>query len=425
MSMVMSVTGDAVIWLRVRNALPLTLAFVPVVAFAQPPRFTSKVGSGRTLTGACASLPGAPSELVRSPEGMAVLRLKRELDDAASVYSQKRMSAEAGEVKRMAEMQRGVDSMVQVLVRMHGGEGAAERTIVLRRGDSTATLRTRVVEDKLLSGKALEGRLPFELMDGSNKGVEVFVRTLEPQVKEFATATARINGKIASSGFLGVNMSGAQIRSISDSGSFTAHCDYPVIESVELGSPAREAGLQAGDTIVAYNGRDVVAQVVNYPQLLVPGKVVKVRVRRDGKAREIPVTVGERPREMTDNFMFRVSPQSSGFTTAIVTGTPLPPAPVTFNVSSGVVLGAQLNAIDEEFAQTLGLEPGLLVMRVQTGSPVAEAGVKAGEVIKTVNGTATRDIRLLQRAAVAPGAHEIRLVVTARAAAPRTVVVRF
>lgn len=41
------------------------------------------------LGGACASLSSVPSELVRTPEGMALLRFKKELEGVATVFVQK------------------------------------------------------------------------------------------------------------------------------------------------------------------------------------------------------------------------------------------------------------------------------------------------------------------------------------------------
>jgi serine protease DegQ len=53
-------------------------------------------------------------------------------------------------------------------------------------------------------------------------------------------------------------------------------------------------------------------------------------------------------------------------------------------------LGVQTQALDEELAQMLGLSPGrgAVVTRVRAGSPAAQIGVKAGDVITEVNGKA-------------------------------------
>lgn len=399
------------------------------IASAQAVKSTHIVVNGRRgLTETCASLISGPSELVRTPEGKAVLRLKRELDGVSMIVSQRGATADGIDARRLSEMQRGVDSIMHVVVRYANPDGSLGPAITVTRADSLPMV---------VNGKTLNGRLLVESMDGPMRAARpefeklfLSLRALEPQVAEMARSVAS-NG--APSGYLGLSLSGSQIRLVTDSGSFTSHCDYPMIEAVDVPSPARAAGLLAGDTVIAYNGRDVMAQAVNYPQLLVPGKVVRIKVRREGKVKEMPVTVESRPQELTERFMFQ-TPRP---------GMPLlppPDAPVSgnmvfrFSPSAGVIaanatsaqmLGAQLNAMDDEFAQSLGVEPGLLVMKVQSGSPAAEAGLKPGEVIRTVNGTAVREIAAMRRAIAVPGAHEVKLTVSARDAAPRVVTIRF
>lgn len=389
------------------------------------------------MGGACASLTSVPSELVRTPEGMALLRFKKELEGVATVFVQ-RDTALRSEARRMFEVQRGVDSLMQVFVRFRTGDTAQSSTVTLRRGDSTMVLN-----------QVIEGRVVGDQIEGAIKAmrpnVEVALRSVEPHLQMMTTRGARVVSTASATGYMGINLSGSQIRMVSDSGSFTAHCDYPMIEAVDVGSPARQADLRAGDTIVAYNGRDLVAQTVNYPQLLVPGKVVRVRVRRDGRAREVPVTVAARPQEPAEA-VFRFTPVPGGFLTPVpprpsaggvmvrsvpsatpAPSPPLPPSPrlVAGNAMMINVLGAQLNAVDHEFAQTLGVEPGILVMRVIVGSPAGDAGLRAGELIQAVNGTPARELVQVQRAINAPGAKDVKLTVTARDTPTRIVTVRW
>jgi S1-C subfamily serine protease len=86
-----------------------------------------------------------------------------------------------------------------------------------------------------------------------------------------------------------------------------------------------------------------------------------------------------------------------------------------------VLAGAQFATMDVDFAQSLGLEPGVLVLRVPAGTPAADAGLKAGDVVRTVNGLAVRDVNVLRR--VMQGARDARLQVQARGAAPRVVTI--
>lgn len=63
--------------------------------------------------------------------------------------------------------------------------------------------------------------------------------------------------------------------------------DYPVIESVQPGSPAELAGFRYGDVVVVQDGRDLIANPPTQPRLA--GDTVQFVVRR--RDEEIPLTV--------------------------------------------------------------------------------------------------------------------------------------
>lgn len=443
---------------RIRYAAPAfvtALMWVPVAdAGAQPARVSARVASSPRppLGGACASLMEGPSELTRTPEGLALLRFKRELEGVATVMSkamtmpgqsseQREMVIERMDVQRMTQVQRGVDSLMQVFVQYRTRDGKPGATVTVRRGDSTM----------VVDGKVVDSRALIESMDASIRAarpsIEVTLRALEPQIAAFSSAGARIVGNGSPPGYLGVSLSGSQVRLVSDSGIFTAHCDYPMIETVEVGSPARAAGLGAGDTILAYNGKDVVAQAVNYPQLLMPGKVVRIRVRREGKMRDVPVTVSGRAPDRADfgdhlrenvrviglapaqrpspPFGFWQSWSSSDGPSVRMTPALPSPAVVTGGANMMMLLGAQLNAVDDEFARTTGLEPGILITRVLPGTAAAEAGLRAGEIIRAVNGTPVRELSLIARTVNATNVRDVKLTVSRRDTSPRIVTLRW
>jgi S1-C subfamily serine protease len=126
------------------------------------------------------------------------------------------------------------------------------------------------------------------------------------------------------------------------------------------------------------------------------------------------VTVAPRPQEVRALVLSRAQPG----------GAPAMPVPPTMNMFSGsgvlVLAGAQFATIDDEFAESLGLEPGVLVLRVPTGTPAADAGMRSGEVVRSVNGTPVRDVVALRRVMYA--AREARLLVQNKSGATRTVV---
>ena len=70
-----------------------------------------------------------------------------------------------------------------------------------------------------------------------------------------------------------------------------------LITDVSEGSPAAVAGLHEGDVITALNGREVFnsSQLQNAVARRTPGTMIRMTVLRDGRDRNVPVTLGERP----------------------------------------------------------------------------------------------------------------------------------
>src|SRR5678815_5289681 len=71
--------------------------------------------------------------------------------------------------------------------------------------------------------------------------------------------------------------------------------DYPVIESIDPGSPAEKAGLMAGDVLISINKQDFKKNPIPLNSLLVPGRKVVFRYRRDNVAKQSAMIVAERP----------------------------------------------------------------------------------------------------------------------------------
>lgn len=65
-----------------------------------------------------------------------------------------------------------------------------------------------------------------------------------------------------------------------------------LVVDVVTGSPAEKAGLMKGDTIVRINGLAATSQVMSAP--FEPGDTVVLRVKRDGRERDITVVAAER-----------------------------------------------------------------------------------------------------------------------------------
>lgn len=237
-------------------------------------------------------------------------------------------------------------------------------------------------------------------------------------------------------GWIGIIVSGAptQVR-VENNEMFMRYLMYPQIASVDPSSPAQRAGLTPGDTLMAYNGRDVRAEEISMTRLLVPKATVKIRVRREGKVKELPVVVAEPPAriKLRREEEFR----DAGATWVAVTPPPMPPmrapsppvaatpprtytpAPLRGVFSSGPVVtslppvftpggvaGAQVVAVSEPMRRSLGLPAGVLVTAVPVGSPAEESGLEEGDLILRVNQqpvTVVRDLRQLIERAAAEG----------------------
>ncbi len=213
-------------------------------------------------------------------------------------------------------------------------------------------------------------------------------------------------------GWLGLLISGTARVPRADNGELIVrYLTHPVILSVDPSSPAEKAGLVPGDTLLAYDGRDVRDRDISMTRLLVPNARVLVRIRRDGRTKEVPVTIADVPSRIRlrseANFEVRVPrppaiaettfPRGSAPQTAFMPHrAPPPPMPVMpalppmrmmiFNNGLNTVAGAQLAALTEGLARTVGVKRGVLVTYAPVGSPASLSGLKDGDVIVRVGG---------------------------------------
>jgi S1-C subfamily serine protease len=201
-------------------------------------------------------------------------------------------------------------------------------------------------------------------------------------------------------GYLGIVFTAPIARTVRRSGISVRHFAYPVVESVEPGSPAARAGISAGDTILAYDSVDVLHHDILLSQLLRPGTMVTVRVKRNGAMRDVDV---------------RVAPRPASFVDAPVTVRTHEPSDMAilmpFQSATVGVAGASIIATNADLLAALGAERGVLVIDVGEGTPAGTAGLKAGDVIIDADGTpVTRPLGLMQ-ALEESSDHQVDLVV--------------
>lgn len=239
-------------------------------------------------------------------------------------------------------------------------------------------------------------------------------------------------------GWIGFVAEGPSIQHIENGELMVRFFSYPRIVSVDPSSPAQRAGIVPADTLLAYNGRDVLEDEFSLTSLLRPDARVSVRVRRDGRVREVPVTVASAPSrivlrrgsevrerdslrvvtgEIAEGYVFPRAPIVAPSMGAVVRTAPRPPsspaspaAPAvaaprgafTIGFTVNAVAGAELTTITEGLGRTIGVSSGVLVTRSALGSLAYESGLRDGDVIVKVAGQAVRtvvDVRDLVRLA--------------------------
>ena len=249
-------------------------------------------------------------------------------------------------------------------------------------------------------------------------------------------------------GWLGIVVSGTAREPRVDNGELIIrYLTHPVIVSVEPSSPAEKAGLIPSDTLIAYDGRDVRDRDISITRLLRPNARVLVRVRRDGRTKDVPVKIADVPSRIRlrseTNFVLRTPradpslpgvmafPRSSVPVTALAPRAPsLPPAmpmppmpavaPMPQAVTPGAIVaiglngvaGAQLAALTEGLARTVGVKSGVLVTYAAVGSPAYTSGLRDGDVIVRVGGDPVRTVAELReqvQTAVENGENSVRL----------------
>ncbi len=138
-----------------------------------------------------------------------------------------------------------------------------------------------------------------------------------------------------------------------------------LVSDVMEGSPADKAGLQRGDVILQYNGKEVEnnSHLRNMVAQTPVGKTIDVKVIRDGRTELLKVVIGELPAEMAKG---EVGEAGTG----------------------GIFQGVTLQNLTSEFRERLDIPEkikGIVITGVDADSPAEEYGLKTGDVIMQIN----------------------------------------
>jgi serine protease Do len=161
-----------------------------------------------------------------------------------------------------------------------------------------------------------------------------------------------------------------------------------LVAQVIPGSPAEKAGIEQGDVIIEFDGKQV-SESKDLPQIVAStpvGKSAMVKLLRNGKALDRQVKVSE----MQENVE--------------ITKTP----------AHNKTLGISVQNLTPELAKRFQLksETGVVVTRVEPGSPTANAGIQTGDIIRELNRTPVKNAQdLTQKMEQAKDQNSILLLV--------------
>lgn len=168
-----------------------------------------------------------------------------------------------------------------------------------------------------------------------------------------------------------------------------------VIEVTD-GGPAAKAGLMANDLVVEFDGEQVrsARHLVRLVRETAVGRSVKATLVRDKARRNVELVPDDRQSIVVDGAAIQrqieratrdlprlrvdIDPDDFGR---------------NFPFGDRQRLGVQLMPLSEQLAAYFGVKDGVLITSVQADSPAARAGLKAGDVIVTVNNRSVNDAR--------------------------------
>jgi S1-C subfamily serine protease len=246
----------------------------------------------------------------------------------------------------------------------------------------------------LLSGALLAGTAAPAPAEEAEASVEQRLQDAQRRLEDAAREIAELSGEAAGPhafrqfeyflpgprrAMLGVNLGGVE----PNGGGVR-------VESVSPGGPAEEAGVKAGDVIVAIEAKPVTTgrELVRAMEAIEPGEKVQLGLKRDGK----PVKLAVEAREL-DRVFFAGTPALPG----------LPAMPVMHEFEGDMhwLLGgwsdAELVTLTPDLGRYFGADKGVLVARARGE---ASFGLKDGDVIVSIGGrepqSGTHAMRILR-----------------------------
>ena len=146
-----------------------------------------------------------------------------------------------------------------------------------------------------------------------------------------------------------------------------------VVQSVEKSTPAGKAGVEKGDIITSIDQRPVKdsKDLVHMISVMAPGKTVTLGILRDGKKKEVKVTLGDRAKGLKDTGELEGEPEKE-----------------QESENSGK-LGIDVQEITRQIRAMYQIPSdvsGVLVAGVEPNSNAYSKGIREGDIISEING---------------------------------------
>lgn len=177
------------------------------------------------------------------------------------------------------------------------------------------------------------------------------------------------------------------------------------VDDVNAGSPAEKAGIREGDLVVEFDGERVrsAMQLTRLVRETPEGRQVPVAVMRDGKRQTLQAAPEFRETgagiRAPEYFLRQLPPFSFEYDDRVPRRFEfrMPDPDARFPARRGR-LGVTLQSLTPELEEYFGAKNGgALVSSVARDSAAARAGVKAGDVITSINGRSVSDADDLMR----------------------------
>ncbi|MBT4521721.1 MAG: DegQ family serine endoprotease [Halieaceae bacterium] len=192
------------------------------------------------------------------------------------------------------------------------------------------------------------------------------VRNVVAQLKKSGTVTR---------GWLGVTIQNVD-KNLAESFGLDRPRGALIVELSKQG-PADKAGLESGDVIVRFDGKDILnsADLPHVVGLIEPGTTVPVDIIRERKPRTIKIKVGGL--DADDSFTLNNERDEEEF---------------------GGRLGLIVESADPETLDRWNLSGGVVVRKIIPDSAAAEAGIQPGDVITLIDSSPIKSVKAYERA---------------------------